>query len=217
LNIPVIINMYQVENNRKGVLKLIYKPIGTYADIMVGLVLKRKEASDIGIIKHKYKALTLKSFNSEGWIDKRYLDDFVSSNYLGNRYLSLKGDVIIKITPPYTAVCIDDETKGLVVPSQFIIIRLIDNMLISEYLALYLNSDRVKKHIAITATGMTVPMIKTGTIRELEIPIVSLGKQTQIAEVSKLIIKERHLLYKMISEKEKYYQALTEAMIMEEK
>jgi restriction endonuclease S subunit len=129
----------------------------------------------------------------------------------------LKDDVIIKITPPYTAVCIDGETEGFVVPSQFIIIRLTDKFLIPEYLAMFLNSDRVKKHIAITATGMTVPMIKTGTIRELEIPIVHLEKQTKIAEVSKLIIKERHLLYKMISKKEKYFQALTEAMIMEDK
>ena len=198
-------------------LELIYKPIGTNADIMVGLVLKRKEAEDGEVTKHRYKALTLKSFNSEGWIDKKYLDDFESSEKLDNRYLCLKDDVIIKITPPYTAVCIDDETKGLVVPSQFIIIRLIDKFLVPEYLAMFLNSDRVKKHIAITATGMTVPMIKTGTVRELEIPMVSLEKQTQIAEVSKLIIKERHLLYKMISQKEKYYQALTEAMIMEDK
>lgn len=198
-------------------LELIYKPIGTYADIMVGLVLKRREAVNTDIAKHKYKVLTLKCFNSEGWIDKNFLDDFVSSDYLENRYLSLKDDVIIKITPPYTAVCIDDETKGLVVPSQFIIIRLTENFLIPGYLAMFLNSDRVKKYIAITATGMTVPMIKTGTMRELEIPILQLEKQTQIAEVSKLIIQERHLLYKMISKKEKYYQALTEALIMEDK
>ena len=198
-------------------MKLIYEPIGTHADVMVGLVLKRKEAEEGGVSKHKYKVLTLKSFNSEGWIDKKYLEDFESSEYLDNRYLCLKDDVIIKITPPYTAVSIDVETKGFVVPSQFIIIRLTDKKLIPEYLTLFLNSDRVKKHIAITATGMTVPMIKTGTIRELEIPIVNIEKQIQIAEVSKLIIQERHLLYKMISEKEKYYQALTEAMIMEEK
>lgn len=196
---------------------MIYKPIGSLADIMVGLVLKRKEA-EVGVMKkYNYKALTLKSFNAEGWIDKKYLDDYESSEILDNRYLCLKDDVIIKLTPPYTAVTVSEETKGYVVPSQFIIIRLIDKTLIPEYLALYLNSEKVKKHISITATGMTVPMIKTGTLREFEIPILSLNKQTQIAEVSKLFVKERHLLYQMISEKEKFYQALTEAMIMEEK
>ena len=45
-------------------MELIYKPIGSHADIMVGLVLKRREADNIHITKHKYKALTLKSFNS---------------------------------------------------------------------------------------------------------------------------------------------------------
>lgn len=195
---------------------LIYKPIGSVSDIMVGLVLKRKEA-EVGVLKkHNYKALTLKSFNAEGWIDEKYLDDYESSEFLDNRYLCLKDDVIIKLTPPYTAVTVSEETKGYVVPSQFIIIRPIDKTLIPEYLALYLNSEKVKKHISITATGMTVPMIKTGTLRELEIPVLNREKQTQIAEVSKLIIKERHLLYQMISEKEKFYQALTEAMIMEE-
>jgi restriction endonuclease S subunit len=211
-----IIKLYQQQNNRKVVLKLIYKPIGSLADIMVGLVLKRKEA-EVGIVKkHKYKALTLKSFNSEGWIDKRYLDDFESSEILDDRYLCLNGDVIIKLTPPYTAVAISEDTVGYVVPSQFIIIRIKETKLIHEYLALYLNSEKVKKYIQITATGITVPMIKTGTLKDLEIPILNLDKQIRVAEVSKLIIKERHLLYKLISEKEKFYQALTEAIIMED-
>ena len=199
------------------VLIMLHIPIGTLAEVMVGLVLKRKEADLYGFKKFKYKALTLKSFNSEGWIDKKYLDDFESNEILDDRYLCLKDDVIIKLTPPYTAVSVSDETKGYVVPSQFIIIRLKDKTLIPEYLALYLNSDRIKKHIGISATGATVPMIKTGTLRELKIPVLDFDKQVKIAEVSKLIIRERHLLYQMISEKEKYYQALTGAIIMEEK
>jgi restriction endonuclease S subunit len=196
--------------------KLTNEPIGSFAEIMVGLVLKRREADVSALKKYKYRALTLKSFNSEGWIDKKYLDDFESTVNLDERYLTLRGDVVIKITPPYTAVTISEDTSSYVVPSQFIIIRINDKRLIPEYLALYLNSEKVKKYITITATGMTVPMIKTGTIRELEIPIVELDRQKKTAEVSKLIISERHLLYKFISEKEKYYQALTEAIIKEE-
>lgn len=195
---------------------MLYTTIGSLADIMVGLVLKRKEADNSYDIKQKYKALTLKSFNSEGWIDENYLDDFESNEILDNRYLTLKGDVIIKITPPYTAVSIDRFTEGYVVSSQFIIIRLLNEFIVPDYLSLYLNSDKVKKHISVTATGTTVPMIKTGSLRELEIPIISFEKQIHIAEISKLIIKERHLLYKMISKKEKYYQALTEVLIKEE-
>jgi restriction endonuclease S subunit len=209
--------VYQVRNNRKAVFELIKKPIGTLADIMVGLVLKRKVAQITDHKTHKYKALTLKSFSSEGWIDTNFLDDYESSEKLDNRYLCFRDDVVIKITPPYTAVTITDDTDGCVVPSQFIILRIEKKKLNPEYLSLFLNSDNAKKHIAITATGVTVPMLKTGTLKDLEIPLLNLERQNKIAEINKLIVNERHLLYKLISEKEKYYQALTEAFITEEK
>ncbi len=194
---------------------MINKTIGSLAEIGVGLVLRRKQADLESGSKHLYESLTLKSFNPQGWIEKEYLDSFESSEILEDRYLSVKGDVIIKLTPPYTAVAITDDTSGYVVPSQFIIIRISDKDLNSEYLALYLNSEKTKKHILITATGMTVPMIKTGTLKNFEVPILSASRQEKISEISRLIIKERHLLDKMVSEKEKYYQALTEAIIKE--
>jgi len=195
---------------------LVYKRMEDVADIMVGLVLRRKEA-DIGDEKtYNYKSLTLKSFNSEGWINKKYLDDYDSVEELDDRYLALKGDVIIRLTNPYTAITITKETEGYVVPSQFIIIRINSKEIISEYLSLYLNTEKLKRLIFVNAVGVTVPMIKTGTLRDLSIPIIDKNKQSKVAEISKLIIKERHMLYKLISEKEKYYEALTEAIIMEE-
>lgn len=195
---------------------MVYKRMEDVADIMVGLVLRRKEA-DIGDEKtYNYKSLTLKSFNSEGWINKKYLDDYDSVEELDDRYLTLKGDVIIRLTNPYTAITITKETEGYVVPSQFIIIRINSKEIISEYLSLYLNTEKLKRLIFVNAVGVTVPMIKTGTLRDLSIPIIDKNKQSKVAEISKLIIKERHMLYKLISEKEKYYEALTEAIIMEE-
>lgn len=209
--------MYQIKNNRKrgGNLKL--QQLGDLTEVMVGLVLKRKEADPNDLQNHKYNLLTLRSFNQEGWIDKNYLDEFESSEKLDDRYLCLNDDVVIRLTQPYTAVVIDKNFEGCVVPSQFAIVRPKSKKIISNYLSLYLNSDRVKKHITLSATGITVPMIKTGSLRELKIPIFTLTRQNKIAEVNKLIIKERHLLYKMISEKEKFYQALTEVILTEDK
>lgn len=196
---------------------MIYKPVVDLADVMVGLVLNRKEANPTTLPIYYYKALTLKSLNSEGWIDKTLLDDFKSIENLDEKYLCLEGDVLIKITPPYTAVAINKELHGTVIPAQFIIIRIKDKALVPEYLAFYLNADEVKREIMLSATGNIVSMLRIGTIRDLKIPIPDLEKQLKIGEVSKLIIEERHMMNKLVETKEKYYQALTKSLIKEDK
>lgn len=191
-------------------------PIGDVAEVMVGLVLKRKEAELIQTKKSFYKALTLRSINPEGWIDQALLDDFESGERLPDRYLGLEGDVIIKLTPPYTAVAIDKLLNRCVIPSQFAIIRCNQTLLDSEYLAIVLNTDKVKKSIAIGSTGVTVPMVKTGTLREIEIPLPTLEKQRKYADIARLIVQERHLLNELVSTKEKYNQSIIEKIITEE-
>lgn len=191
-------------------------PIGSMGEVMVGLVLKRKEADRGEAKKHLYKALTLRSFNPEGWIDESLLDDFDGAELLSERYLTVVGDVIIKMTPPYTAVSIDKELHHCVVPSQFAIIRCDNSIVDSDFLAMFLNTEKVKKHISLGSTGITVPMIKTGTLREIEVPFPIIEKQRNIAAVGNLIMHERRLMNQLISAKEKYYQALTEALLSEE-
>jgi len=193
------------------------KSIADLAEVMVGLVLKRKEADPTtSNIKH-YKSLTLKSLNAEGWIDKDQLDNYKSNEDLDERYLALEGDVLMKLTPPYTAVAIDKEIQGSVVPAQFIIIRIKDKRIIPGYLAFYLNANDVKREIVLDATGSSVAMLKTATIRELKIPILEMKKQRNIAEVSRLMVHERQLMSKLAETKEKYYQALTKSLIKEDK
>ncbi len=196
---------------------MIYKPVADLGDVMVGLVLNRKEANPTTLPIYYYKALTLKSLNSEGWIDKTLLDDFKSIENLDEKYLCLEGDVLIKITPPYTAVAINKELHGTVIPAQFIIIRLKGKAVVPEYLAFYLNADEMKREIMLSATGNIVSMLRIGTIRDLKIPIPDLEKQLKISEVSKLIVEERHLMNKLVETKEKYYQALTKSLIKEDK
>ena len=193
------------------------KPIADLAEVMVGLVLKRKEADPTTSNIYKYKALTLKSLNAEGWIDKDQLDIYESSENLDQRYLALEGDVLMKLTPPYTAVAIDKEIHGSVVPAQFIIIRIKGKRIIPGYLAFYLNANDVKREIVLDATGSSVAMLKTATIRELKIPILEMNKQQTITELSRLMVHERQLMSKLAETNEKYYQALTKSLIKEDK
>lgn len=193
-----------------------YEPVNNLADVMVGLVLNRKEANPTFSHVYDYKALTLRSLNSEGWIDKTLLDDFKSIENLDKKYLGQVGDVLVKITPPYTAVAITKDLYGVVIPSQFIIIRVNNKAIVPEYLAFYLNADQIKKEIMLSATGSMVAMLRTNMIRLLRIPIPNIEKQLKISKLSKLIIEEKHLMNKMVVTKEKYYQALTKSLIKED-
>ncbi len=51
------------------------------------------------------------------------LDGFDAAEQLSPEYLTQVGDVIIRLTSPYTAVLIDEASAGMVVSSNFVIIR----------------------------------------------------------------------------------------------
>jgi len=63
------------------------------------------------------------------------LDEYYAVESLSPEYLSQIGDVIVRLTAPYTAILVDDETVGMVVSSNFVIIRPNPRQLISGYLA----------------------------------------------------------------------------------
>lgn len=182
--------------------------LGDVASIVSGLVVKRKQALNSGDGIKTYQMLTLKSFEPDGWLNSDELDLFESSEELENKYLTQIGDIIIRLSSPYTAITIDEKSSGLLIPSLFAIIRVESNSILSEYLGGYLNSSNIKKTYVKSAVGTAIQIIKTSMLKELEIPLQAIEKQRQIVEVNQLIVKERILLEKLINEKQKYYEAI---------
>ncbi|MCL4440028.1 MAG: restriction endonuclease subunit S, partial [Firmicutes bacterium] len=135
------------------------------AEIRTGLVVARKKAeSGAG---NQYKALTLKSFEEDGWVNVRELEAFESVEELSSQYLTQKRDVIVRLSYPHTAVCINENLEGVLIPSLFTVIRLHDQSLLPEFLALYLNSDKIKRRVAQAAVGSAISVIKTGFLKDL--------------------------------------------------
>ena len=182
--------------------------LGDCATIKIGLVLKRKEAQGDNQKNYSNVSFTLKSFTPEGVVAKELLFPFFSSEKIHDRYLAIEQDVVMKRTAPYTAIAINKSLDGCVVPSFFVTIRLKDTKVINPgYLALYLNTDKVQEQLRITASGMTVPVISTKSLRELYIPILIIDKQEALDDLNKQISKERELIKKLLIEKENYYKA----------
>ena len=186
------------------------------SEVQTGLVLVRKRANAKDKDAHKYRMLTLKSFEPQGWLNEGELDVFFSKEKLENKYLTNKGDVIIRLTTPYTAICINDKQEGLVIPSNFAIIRLKGRKFIPEFVALFLNSEIIKKKFFKSSISITIPLIKTKHLRDVDILEKPLAIQKKIVEFNQLQIKEKMLLSSLMEEKEKFAKASINKIIIEE-
>ena len=182
-------------------------------DISAGLVLRRKEAQTKSEIVKTYKVITLKSFEDDGWINLEYLDDFNSVELLDDRYITKENDILIRLSNPYTAIQVKAKQAGFVIPSLFAIVRLNQNEIDSGYLSFMLNSDTIKQSYFKNAMGITIPVIRMQTIRETQIPLVSMSKQYTISKINDLMIKEKRLHQQLTLEKEIYNKALNKKII----
>ncbi|MCX9014852.1 MAG: hypothetical protein OIN89_08685 [Candidatus Methanoperedens sp.] len=185
------------------------------SEVQTGLVLVRKRADANDKDTHKYRLLTLKSFEPQGLLNERELDVFFSKEKLDKKYLTNKGDIIIRLTTPYTAICINDKQEGFVIPSNFAIIRLKEQTYIPEFVALFLNSEIIEKKFFKSSISTTIPLITTNHLREIDISEKTLAVQMKIVELNQLQVKEKTLLSCLMKEKEKLAKASINKIIME--
>lgn len=181
------------------------------AIISTGLVLSRKKA-DFNPVK-TYKVLTLKSFEEDGWINKEELDKFDSSEVLSEQYITKKDDVVIRLSSPNTAIYIGKHEEGMVIPSLFIVIRAKSNKVIPEFLAIYLNSEKIKRKLSQASIGSAISVVKASTLKGLEIEMPSIQHQQKVVKLHSLIQSERRLYKQLIESKEKMYHTIIDKVI----
>ena len=178
-----------------------------FADIKAGLVLSRKQAREKTV--YRYPLLNLKSINQDATLNQQTLDVFDSMESLAGNYITKTGDVIVRTSSPYTAILIDEKTSGMVVSSNFVIIRCKSDELLPEYL----NTDEIKKDIFINSAGNMLAAIKPQYFNEMELNLPDLEKQKLIADFNLCARKELELLDHLKKEKEQYYKLCLEKHI----
>lgn len=178
--------------------------LGCCSEIRSGLVLSRKQAREK--TENRYSLLTLKSIKSDATVSEGDLGIFDAVESLNKEYLTEIGDVIVRTSMPYTSVLIDKKTYGMVVSSNFVIIRCYTDKLLPEYLFWLLNTETVKRDIFKNSAGNMLAAIKPQYFCDLEIEIPSLREQKLIADFNMTARKELELLERLKTEKEKLYQ-----------
>lgn len=176
--------------------------------IRTGLVTARKKASAVDSEIISYKAVTLKSFNTNGSLIVDNLDTFVSKEKIKETYLTQANDVLIRLREPNIAIYINSDNSNLVIPSFVATIRIDKTKVSSKFLTYYLNSTTAKRALNRSITGTAINMIKTKELEDLEIKLPSLEEQKKIVEFLDLTSKEMDLLEELKKEKEKYYSEI---------
>ena len=176
------------------------------AAVKTGLVLSRKEAKTTDK-SWEYRQLNLKAVNDDGTINIDETIPFYASEELTPNYLTQVGDIVVKTSEPYTAAYITEEYAGLVIPSHFVVVRVDITKALPQYIAWYLNKDRIKKAFRMGCTGM-LKQIKPTMVGETEIKLPSLERQRQVVELYNISRQEIVLLERQIRQKEAYYKAL---------
>lgn len=172
-----------------------------------GLVIARKlvKTPDTANAPLAYRALNLRSIQPDGSIALDEIDQLYAAEPLGGDYLTKSGDIIVRLSIPYTAVLIDETTSGLVVSSNFVIIRCKTGLLLPDYLVWLLNTPKVKKDIADSTGGNMLGAVKPSYFGSMEITPLSLANQETIASLHALSQREQKLLRQLATEKEKYH------------
>ena len=173
------------------------------AVIRSGLVLARKHARKTTAFR--YTQLNLRSIESNGTINTDLADIFDATEPLNAEYLTQENDIVIRLSAPYTAVLINESTTGMVISSNFVVIRTDERTLVPGYLYWLLNTRKVKKQIYENATNNMLGAINTKYFSTFEISNISVQQQRIIANLHLLAKRENQLLFELAAEKDKYH------------
>lgn len=187
--------------------------LGDVADVKTGLVLSRKKAEIKYDAKATYKLITLKNITENGVVIKDSFEEFVSNDSLEEHYFTKEGDVLMRLNYPHTAVFIEKQYSGLLVPSYFAIIKVDQTKFLPEYVACYLNSNAVKKELERSHAGSRIPSTNQNVIKMLPVVQTTLSKQKALVELNRLHQKEIELYQLLMGEKKKWFNAVSDKII----
>ena len=180
--------------------------IGEIAVVRTVLVTVREKKKISSSQTCEYRVLNLKCIADEGYINKKHIEIDEYPVGLKDDYLTSMGDILVRLSAPYTAVLIDQQDLcGIVVPSHFAIIRVDSRYAVPEYIFWSLRRDKNRITMMQNSSGSTAfGTISSGLISSLPITLLSLHEQQIIGDLLRLSEREQELLNKLAEEKKIY-------------
>lgn len=177
------------------------------ANVMIGILAKR-ESDENGV--KSYPLFSLKNYESE----QDY--ETLKTNKNLNAKLAQKGDLLFRLLCPNKVIYVDEVLAGVLVPSQFCIIRSKTDEMKPIILKWYLESKNVQEELEGKATGSIIKSMPLSNLKTLKIPNISKETQNKMEKLILLWEREKQISKEILSEKEKLYNFYFKEMLKEE-
>ena len=189
--------------------------LGCIAEVRTGAVLTRKR-QDRDYIKNSFKLINLKCVSDDGTILLNNIETNELPLVFKEEVFAKEGDIIVRLSAPYSAAIISQEEVGCLIPSHFAIIRVDRNKIYPPYLLWYLNSEEVKKKILQNNSGSTAfGTISSGFFADLDIKVIDMYKQKLLGDYMLLFSKEKRLTEELLEQKTIYNKYITKKLYEE--
>ena len=127
----------------------------------------------------RIKVVIPKSIHPDGTIDAEEMAEEPLRVEPDAKKITEIGDIVMKLSPPYDAAIVDEESAGSIVPSFCAIIKY-DKTLNPAYLLAFLNSSFCKDQLKKQVTGSGMMVISVGKVSNIDFPLPPLEKQKEI-------------------------------------
>ena len=182
------------------------------ASVRTGAVISRLQAGEGEETSFVYELLSLRDIDEYGRIVRGEFARVRLKSKVPEELFTMAGDILVRLSSPYTAVYIGEDDVGLLIPSHFAIIRTKPAQ--SAFVYAVLDSDAARRNFILNGSGSTaLGTISSKAILDLEIPNVTTKKQKAIGEYHKYAKMEIQLLSDLAKEKSRAL-ALTNAKLM---
>ncbi len=120
------------------------------------------------------------------------------------------GDIIVKLSTPYDSAVVASGQDNLIATSFCALIKGLSSDYLPEFVCAYLNTQMMKDKLKASTSGSTIPLLRVGDLKLVEIPEIDITKQRQAVDAISLNAQRRKLYEAMLEQ----CDVLEESIIM---
>lgn len=149
------------------------------------------------------RVIQLRDVDECGKID--YINvDKITFEKINKKSFLRKGDVLFKAkSNNKTAAYVEQDVDGLLATSHFFILKVRNSLILSEYLAWFLNQKIAQRQFEMLASGSSIPIINKNHLQELKVIVPDKELQEKIVTIHNLRLNEKKLVLEIEDRKEK--------------